>query len=131
MAQLRRLAAVAALAVLGLLIAGAPAQAHTGWTKTGACLLNLHMQQAGGLDSVAGTCNAPGDNYWRGTIKDNHAPSDGFCTFAELDGIIMASSCNASGSTFTFLDPQRNQSAFTWVCRSDEAYCIGTGNAGF
>ncbi|WP_125803850.1 hypothetical protein [Actinoplanes sp. ATCC 53533] len=132
MAHLKRLAAVFVVAFLGIVITAVPAQAHdyVSWTGSG-CLLNLHRNVVGGLDSIAGTCNAPGDNYWRGTVKDNHAPSDGHCVFAELDGIVMASSCSSGGTTFTFLDPQRNQSAPTWICRSDEAYCRGASNVAF
>jgi len=130
MIGLRRLVAVAAAALFSIAIFTVPAQAHdyVAWTGSG-CLLNLHRNVVGGLDSASGTCD--GDNYWRGTVKDNHAPSDGHCVYAELDGIVMAHSCNSSGTFFTFLDPQRDKSAFTWICRSDNVYCRGATNINF
>lgn len=133
MSILRRITAVGVLSLLALAFVGVPARAHNiiTWTGSG-CLLTLHDNLIGGLDSVVGTCNAPSDNFWRGTVKDDHATIDGHCVTAILDGIIMAVSCNAGGTTFTFQDPQGNRNAPTFICHHDNfGFCTGADNFNF
>jgi hypothetical protein len=130
MARLGRVLVVAIVVLGAFAFSGGSAQAHNivSWTGNG-CLLQLHRNDIGALNARSGTCDH--DNYWRGTVYDNHAPNDGHCVVAILDGIVMAASCNTSGNSFTFLDPQRNYSAFTWICDDDYVACRGATNVNF
>jgi hypothetical protein len=133
MGKLAKRLLVSTVAVTCSLVwSGSSAQAATGgatWDSKG-CLLSLFESDIGSLTATSGTCD--GDNFWRGTVKDNQATHDGHCVSAWLDGILMATSCNSSGFSFTFHDPQGNHSAFTQVCLdSVRSKCIGASNVGF
>lgn len=130
MTRLGRVLLIAIVTIGAVGFSGGAAQAHNivDWTASG-CLQHLHRNDIGGLDRVQGTCDH--DNYWRGTVKDNHATSDGHCVVAILDDIVMGVSCNTGGQTFTFHDPQRNFSAFTWICDDNYVDCRGATNVNF
>lgn len=131
MRGLKQALAVAAISLVAFATFGAsPAQAHTIVVRTTAgCLLQAHHNSIGALNANSGTCDR--DNFWVGRVFDNHATNDGHCVTAILDGIRMADSCNASGNGFTFLDPQRNSSAFTRLCWTNLGACLQGPNTGF
>lgn len=130
---------VVAAMLVGAVVGFAPsADAHTGTSKTAnGCLISIHNQAIGSISRADAETCATRDNYFRGRVRDDHAPSDGSCVYAEFTdtltgpGVIMASSCNSSGTGFTFLDPQRNFRSWTWVCRSRDDVCYGTQNINY
>lgn len=110
-----------------------PAGAHDvfDWTDEG-CLRALHRSDIGGLDYRTysnGTTTCDGDNNWAGRVKDDHATSDGYCVRAVLDGVLMATSCNSSGSGLHFTDPQQDWYAWTCITESNgSARCTENWN---
>ena len=131
MRPFRRLLAVLGI-VAALLLSGAnPAAAHTAttWQLADGCLLSLHDNAIGSLTANSGTCDGQ-DNYWAGRVRDDHATSDGFCVRAVLQGILMATSCNSTGTSFTFLDPNSNSNATTCIEESSGQFNCAS-NTGF
>ncbi|MET8525811.1 hypothetical protein [Micromonospora sp. NPDC005172] len=133
MIALKRGAVVAVVAVLGLFIGAAPAYAYVNYTSNG-CVLSMGItspQAIGTIRAASGTCD--GDNVYRATVYDDIATSDGYCVVAKLQGITMATSCNSSGTSFTFTDPDGNSNASIQVCCSGTSTCAGPagGNKNF
>jgi hypothetical protein len=130
---LKRGAVLAVVAVLGLFIGAAPAYAYVNYTSNG-CVLSMGItspQPIGSIRAVSGTCD--GDNVYRAKVYDDIATSDGYCVVAKLQGITMATSCNSTGTSFTFTDPDGDKNASIQVCYSGTSICAGPagGNKNF
>lgn len=133
MVALKRSAVIAMVMILGLFVGAAPAHAAVTYDPNG-CVLSMSVNSAipiGSIVAVSGTCD--GDNVYRAKVYDNVATSDGYCVVAKLQGITMAVSCNASGTSFTFTDPDGDKSASIHVCLSGTSICGGPagGNRNF
>ncbi|RSM86231.1 hypothetical protein DMH04_13710 [Kibdelosporangium aridum] len=125
----RRLSILVAVALLGIIFGTLPAYAAVSYTPDG-CILSMRIDGAiriGSIVARSGTCDR--DNVYRATVYDNVATNDGYCVRAVMQGIIMAVSCNASGTPFTFTDPDGDRTASTWVCLATSQQICG-GPAG-
>lgn len=134
MRRSRRVAVLLAVALLSFIFGTLPAQASVRYTADG-CILSMRIdspQAIGSIVAKSGTCDR--DNVYRATVYDNVATNDGYCVRAVMQGIVMAVSCNASGTSFTFTDPDGDRNATTWVClATSQQICAGPagGNRNF
>jgi len=138
--RLSRCVGAIVLLVVAMLAVPQRAAAHTTsppQKTANGCLIALHGTKYGALDWLSAETCATRDNYYRARLRDNHATSDGSCVFAEFSddlsspGVVMAASCTSTGTSFTFLDPQRNLRSHTWLCRTRDGMCIGTWNTNY
>lgn len=132
MATIRRIVMVGSLVFGALTFVGpAPTDAHTDYHHfADRCLDFFHISSIGSITHNPGTCDGA-DNWYVGRVRDDHATNDGSCVRAVLQEIVMTVSCNSSGSRFSYLDPDRNNSALTCMTETNSNDAACTHNEGF